>query len=73
MRDQAFDIAKNPKYDGYQRGLASVVYKFGGGGVAMLANKSAVKNENMQNKELAEELQKPKFENSRKENYNHFL
>ena len=23
----AFSIAKNPKYDGYQRGLASVVYK----------------------------------------------
>ena len=26
--DKAFNIAKNPKYDGYQRGLASVVYKF---------------------------------------------
>ena len=25
--DKAFNIAKNPKYDGYQRGLASVVYK----------------------------------------------
>ena len=24
----AFNIAKNPKYDGYQRGLASIVYKF---------------------------------------------
>ena len=22
------DIASNPKYDGYQRGLASMVYKF---------------------------------------------
>ena len=21
LRDKAFDIAKNPKYDGYQRGL----------------------------------------------------
>ena len=28
LRDKAFDIAKNPKYDGYQRGLASTVYKF---------------------------------------------
>ena len=28
MRDKAFIIAKNPKYDGYQRGLASMVYKF---------------------------------------------
>ena len=26
--DKAFNIAKNPKYDGYQRGLASVVYNF---------------------------------------------
>ena len=28
LRDKAFNIAKNPKYDGYQRGLASMVYKF---------------------------------------------
>ena len=28
LRDKAFNIAKNPKYYGYQRGLASVVYKF---------------------------------------------
>ena len=28
LRDKAFNIAKNSKYDGYQRGLASVVYKF---------------------------------------------
>ena len=28
LRDKAFGIAKNPKYDGYQRGLASMVYKF---------------------------------------------
>ena len=28
LRDKAFDIAKNPKYDGYQRGVASMVYKF---------------------------------------------
>ena len=27
LRDKAFTIAKNPKYDGYQRGLASMVYK----------------------------------------------
>ena len=39
LRDKAFNIAKNPKYDGYQRGLASMVYKSfdkkpAGGGVA---------------------------------------
>ena len=46
LRDKAFNIAKDPKYDGYQRGLASMVYKFfdkksKGSGVATLANKSA--------------------------------
>ena len=30
LRDKAFNIAKDPKYDGYQRGLASMVYKFFG-------------------------------------------
>ena len=28
LKDKAFKIASDPKYDGYQRGLASVVYKF---------------------------------------------
>ena len=28
LRDKAFNIAKNPKYDEYQRGLVSMVYKF---------------------------------------------
>ena len=28
LHDQSFNIAKNPKYDGYQRGLASMVYTF---------------------------------------------
>ena len=28
LRDKAYNIASNPKYDGYQRGLASIVYKF---------------------------------------------
>ena len=26
--NKAFNIAKNPKYDGYQRGFASMVYNF---------------------------------------------
>ena len=26
LRDNAFNIAKNPKYDGHRRGLASMVY-----------------------------------------------
>ena len=28
LKDKAFEIASNPKYDGYQKGLASMVYKF---------------------------------------------
>ena len=28
LSDKALTIASNPKYDGYQRGLASMVYKF---------------------------------------------
>ena len=44
LRDKAFNIAKNPKYDGYQRGLACIVYKCldkksTGSGVNMHANK----------------------------------
>ena len=46
LRDKSFDITENPKYDGYQRGLASMVYKFfdkkfGGTGVNTPANKWA--------------------------------
>ena len=26
LRDKAFNIAKNPKYDGYQRGLNSIFF-----------------------------------------------
>ena len=44
LREKAFKIASNPNYDGYQRGLASMVYMFfnkksAGSGVATLANK----------------------------------
>ena len=51
--DKAFNIAKDLKYDGYQRGLASVVYKFfdkktAGSGI----------NSMQQNEKLAEELHK---------------
>ena len=56
LRDKAFNIAKNPKYDGYPRGLACMVHTFlhkksKGGGVAS--------NEIKQNLQLAEELHKP--------------
>ena len=41
LRDKAFSIDKNLKYDGYQRGLASMVYKFFDKKSASLADKSA--------------------------------
>ena len=58
LRDKAFNIAKNPKYDEYQKGLASMVYKFFdkksvGSVVTMPEN-----NEIKQNLQLAEELHK---------------
>ena len=28
LRDKAFNITKSPKYEGYQRGIASMVYDF---------------------------------------------
>ena len=54
LRDKAFNIAKNLKYDGYQRGLASMIYKF-------FDKKSASSGVNIHanNKKLAEELHKP--------------
>ena len=63
LKNKAFTIAKNPKYDRCQRGLASMIYKFfekktKGSGVTMLANKSATKS-TPQNEQLAEELHKP--------------
>ena len=55
LRDKEFSIAKNPKYDGYQRGFTSMVYKFFDEKTAG----GAVKNETILNKELAEWLHKP--------------
>ena len=31
LHDKACNVAKNPKYDGYQRGLVSVANKFADG------------------------------------------
>ena len=49
--DKAFNIAKNPKYDGYQRGLASMVHKI----FVKKTSDSHIKNENMSDQQLAEE------------------
>ena len=61
MHDKAFNIAKNPKYDGYQWGRSLMIYNFFDKGTSS----KTVKTENILNKELAEELYKPiirKFE-----------
>ena len=60
LKNKGFDISKDPKYNGYQRGLASMVYKFfdskvSGSGAKLIS----------QNKQLVNELHKPiirKFE-----------
>ena len=59
---KAFTIAKNPKYDGYQRGLTSMVYKF----FDKTSPAGAVKNWVIPNQELAEELHKPIIRKSEK-------
>ena len=62
LRDEAFNFAKNPKYDGYPRGLASRVYKFLDKKSASLTDISAkgggVNNEIKQNEQLPKELHK---------------
>ena len=55
LRDKAFNIAKNPKYDEYRRGLASMFYKF-------FDKKSKGSGDNIPlelNEQLAKELHKP--------------
>ena len=52
---KAFAIANNPKYDGYQRGLASMVYKF----FDKKSKGACIKNEIKENQQLANELHKP--------------
>ena len=72
LRDKAFNVAKNPEYDGYQRGLASMVYNFfgkksAGGGIVNDNNNNNINNNNnnnnnndiKQNLQLANELHKP--------------
>ena len=74
LQEKAFHIVENLKHDGYQRGLASMAYKFfdkkpSDGAVTCAESetlvkrdkqdKSAIENKIMPNQELAEELHKP--------------
>ena len=58
LRNKAFNVGKYPEYDGYKRGLASMVYKFfdkktKGSGLSHTIKSTT------QNKQLPEELHKP--------------
>ena len=60
LRDKACNIASNPEYDGYQRGLASMVYKFfdkksTGSGINTTGPSSLERSSSI----LADELHKP--------------
>ena len=62
LREKAFNITKNPKYDRYQRRLASMVYNF-------FDKKSKGSGINIPldfNEQLAEELHKPIIRNLKK-------
>ena len=50
LRDKAFNIPQDPKYEGYQRRLVSMVYKF----LNKKTSGSGIKN--IFNKELEEEI-----------------
>ena len=63
LRDKAFNISRNPKYDGHHRGLASMVYQFL---VKKNPKGSGIKNEIKQNEQLTEELHKPIIRNFKK-------
>ena len=67
LKDKAYNIASNPEYDGYQRGLASMVYKFFDSKVAFPDKKSMgsgfVKDSSSI---LADELHKPIIKKSDK-------
>ena len=55
LKNKAFKIASNPKYDGYQRELASMVHNF----FDKKSRGSGIKNEIKKNQQLAYELHKP--------------
>ena len=72
LKDKAYNIASNPEYDGYQRGLASMVYKFVdkksmGSGTTKSSSLEHVKKLKDSSLILADELHKPvikKFDQS---------
>ena len=68
MRDKAYNIASNPKYDGYQRGLASMVYKF----FDKKSMGSGINNVKPSSSILADELRKPVIKKFKRKVYSQF-
>ena len=62
LRDKAFHIAENPKYDRYQRDLASIFHKI----FDKKTSGIGIRNDNISNKELAEELHESVVRNFQK-------
>ena len=67
LKNKALKIASDPKYDGNQRGLASMVYKF----FDKKSSGSGIVNE--PNYQLANELHKPIIRKFKKEEFIHLL
>ena len=59
MRDKTFKIASDPKYDGYQKGLAGMFYKFFDEKSTLLNKSSGSGMVNEPNYQQANELHKP--------------
>ena len=86
LRDKAFNIAENPKYVGYQHGLASMVYNFfdkksPGSAVTrvwdtlVMQDKSAIRNDTWkcQTNNYLKNYTKKLLENSKNVKYIHLL
>ena len=67
LKDKAFNIAKNPKYDGYQTGLASMICNF----FDKKSSGSGIKS--LTNQQLANKIHKPIIKNLKVEKYIHHL
>ena len=67
--DEAFNIAKNPKDDGYQRGLASMIYKLFDKKLLVAVLKMRICQSRNYQKNYINQL----LEDSIKERYNHLL
>ena len=78
LHDKIFDIAKNPKYDGYKRGLAGA--NASGGAVTSARSetvdrqcKSVIENKITSNQELAKSYTNRFLQNLKNEKYNNLL